>query len=733
MGNPLNDLLDLTKLQDLLANFQKLTGIGAAIVSPEGEIIVSSARPALCQKFYDMEGCDTGSCHLSRLTLLYPDGNAVLPATNVCSHGLWDAARLITVQSEQIGALLIGQVFCNEPDLGFYRSEAERLGFDTELFLQAVQDVPIVQEAQFKQAIEMMQTLTSMLADLAMSKLKAMEKEQIANQHAAQLIIENYRKRAQLKLYAMDTASCSDLLDTALEEALGLTDSSIGYIYEYDEDARLFTLYAWSQSVMPQCSIIQKQTVYQLDKTGLWGEAVRQRKAIITNDYITPSTLKKGCPEGHVPLVRHMNLPIFKKGRIVAVIGVGNKLTDYTDEDVRHLELFINGVWNLVERKKGEDELLVAKELAEQSSKMKTELLANLSHELRTPLNGVIGGVQLLRFTELSEEQDEFLGIVEEAAANELTLVNNLLELVKLEVEGVQLEHAPFSLRQCIEEVVQVHEWTATSKEIVLQTQLPVDLPPKLIGDKVRIRQILHSLLGNAVKFTSKGSVTLGLAFEKGEDQQIHAHLSVTDTGIGIEPEKLERIFQQFIQSDMSNTREFGGLGLGLTICQRLASVMGGQIRVESRLGEGSTFILELLLELPAPELPATAGKQSLTILLVEDDHLSAMTGNALLSRLGHQVVTANNGEDAVKLCERKNFDLVLMDIHMPVMDGFEALQEIRKQEQKRGKPRIPVIAQTGYARWNYHESFLSAEFDGFIAKPLLREELEHALAGYCL
>jgi signal transduction histidine kinase len=367
---------------------------------------------------------------------------------------------------------------------------------------------------------------------------------------------------------------------------------------------------------MPQCNIIQKQTLYELDKTGLWGEAVRQRKAIITNDYVAPNLHKKGYPEGHVPLVRHMNLPIFKKGRIVAVIGVGNKPTDYTDEDVRHLELFMSAVWNLVERKKAEDELLVAKELAEQSSKMKTELLANLSHELRTPLNGVIGGIQLLRFTELSEEQDEFLGLVEEAAANELTLVNNLLELVKLEADGIQLEHAPFSLHQCIKEVVQVHEWTATSKGIVLQTQLPVDLPTQLMGDKVRIRQILNSLLGNAVKFTAKGCVTLSFSFTKEEDQQIKVCFSVADTGIGIEPEKLERIFEQFIQSDMSNTRAFGGLGLGLTICQRLASVMGGQIRVESRLGEGSTFVLELPLELPTAALPSTAGKQSLYILL---------------------------------------------------------------------------------------------------------------------
>jgi ligand-binding sensor protein len=244
MAYELSELLDFTRLQELLDNFHKLTGIGAGIVSTEGNIVVSSARPALCQQFYDAEKCDTSSCHLSRLSLLCPGNKAVLPATNICLHGLWDAARPIIVQGEQIGALLIGQVFCKEPDLGFYRSEAEQFGFNTELFLQAVQDVPIVKEVRFNQATELMYTLTTMLADLAMSKLKAMEKEQIANQHAERFIMESRRKRAQLKLYAMDTASCSDLLDTALEEALTLGDSSIGYIYEYDEDTRLFTLYA---------------------------------------------------------------------------------------------------------------------------------------------------------------------------------------------------------------------------------------------------------------------------------------------------------------------------------------------------------------------------------------------------------------------------------------------------------------------------------------------------------
>lgn len=544
----------------------------------------------------------------------------------------------------------------------------------------------------------------------------------------AQVLQDNRRQQAQLRLYELEASSCSDLLDAALAEALELTESGIGYIYQYDETSRLFTLYAWSSGVLPACSIMEKQTVYELDKTGLWGEAVRQRRAIVTNDYTAPNPHKKGYPEGHVPLKRHLNLPILRDKQIVAVVGVGNKEQPYTESDVRQLELLLHTAWSLVERCKGREELVVARKAAEESSRLKSQLLANLSHELRTPLNGIIGGAQLLRCTELTAEQDGYLQMLEGASSGELTLINNLLELVRMETEEITLRKAPFSLRRCCAEAVQVQEFAAQAKGLVIRQELPPDLPDELVGDRVRIMQMLQCLLGNAIKFTSEGSVTLRFSASTQEEPGGFTLLiAVQDTGVGIEPDKLEQIFELFTQSDMSNTRRFGGLGMGLTVCRRLAAAMGGRVWAESEPGRGSTFYLELPLALQQV-VGRSALKEHLTVILADDDHLSAMTTEVLLRKLGHTALVVSSGDGVLGAWKRFNPDLVLLSIQLPVMNGFDVLMEIRRQELEQGRERTPVVALVSYGRWDYHETFVSAEFDGLLAKPLLREELERVL-----
>lgn len=562
---------------------------------------------------------------------------------------------------------------------------------------------------------------------------RAQRELQMWNNSLQAKVMQDYRRQtAQLKLYEMDQVTCNDMLDAALEDTIALTGSSIGYIYQYDEDTQLFMLYAWSQSVMPECSIIHKQTVCELEKTGLWGEAVRKRMPIITNEYDAANPLKQGYPEGHVHLVRHLNLPIFRHQKIVAVVGVGNKPSDYTDDDVRQLELFLNATWNIVERIKAQEELQAARSVAEEASRMKSELLANISHELRTPLNGIIGGAQLLQFTDLTEEQQSYLQMIDESSANELALVNNLLELVRLESEGIVLENRAFGLQQLLDDTVKLYEGAARLKGIELLRGMGADCPEQVIGDRIRLQQILHCLLGNAIKFTDQGRVTLSLSCERTASDRLLARFSVQDTGVGIEPDKLERIFDLFVQSDMSNTRRFGGLGLGLAICRRLIDTLGGKIWAEGEPGNGSTFHVELLLELPDEVVGFPDRQRVLDILVAEDDPLSAKTTEGLLKKLGYTVKLALNGAEAVELWKRTQPDLLLMDIQMPVMSGFEALHQVRSLEQEMGRPRTFIVTQTAYTRWNCHDSFLSDGFDGFIAKPLLRDELEAAVVS-CL
>lgn len=238
----------------------------------------------------------------------------------------------------------------------------------------------------------------------------------------------------------------------------------------------------------------------------------------------------------------------------------------------------------------------VARLQAEASNRLKSELLANLSHELLTPINGIIGGSQLLRYTTLTDEQNEYLRMIDESSDRELVLINNLLELVAHETDGGPVEHALFSLQQCLDNAMDIHADSARTKGLALFTELPLDLSGEVRGDGRRLGQVLGALVGNAVKFTEQGTVLVRVMCHQREQNRLIVRFSVIDTGIGIEPDKLETIFEPFIQSDMSYTRQHGGLGLGLTICQRHVQIMGGRIWAESSLGLGSSFHVEVPL-----------------------------------------------------------------------------------------------------------------------------------------
>ncbi len=728
------ELLDSAGVKDLLDSFYELTGISVAVVDLDGGILFSSTRPLLCTQFYEGLAGVANSCRLSRAFRQNPEIVTDSYHKRHCIHGLLDAFEPLIISGERHGGLMIGQVFSEQPDLEFYRNEAVRCGFDVNRFLEAILSVPVVDMKHFDRAVSHLVSLTTLLAKEAMARLDAQKSEQLIAEHYAWVVKESERKQSKLQLYRTEYQSRNDLLDAALQKALVCTESSIGYIYHYDEATRLLILCAWSKGVMPECAILKKQTVYELDKTGLWGEAVRQRKPIITNSYAADNPWKKGLPEGHVPLVRHLNLPIILDEQIVAVVGVGNKKTDYTVDDVRHLELFMHDVWNMLERRRILDELLKAKEFAEESSRTQTNLLNNLSHELRTPLNGIIGGVQLLQMTELSSEQAEYLAMIEETSASELALVNNLLELVNLECCDTQLATLPFSLDECIDEVLQNNQPLALQKGLHVLKELPMDLPVEVSGDRVRLRQILHLLINNAIKFTESGTISIRYSIHPMKDSSCVLDLRIKDTGIGIEEGKLEQIFELFMQSDMSNTRRFGGLGLGLSICKRLASVMGGRIWCESTPGEGSTFVVELPFGMCNYESRLPQGtSRPLYVLVADDDYIATQVAERMLKKSGHHVTIAENGNEAVEKWKRLRVDLILMDISMPGMNGFEALQRIRELELELGRHRVPVIGITCYAHCDYQEEFLHADFDGYLQKPLNMKELERAIEGFCL
>ncbi len=524
------------------------------------------------------------------------------------------------------------------------------------------------------------------------------------------------------------TDSYQELLDYALKEAITLTESKIGYIYFYSEEKEQFELHSWSDEAMKQCQVMDVQTVYDLNATGCWGEAVRQRKAFIVNEYSKENPYVRGIPEGHVELEKFLTIPVFSDDVIVAVVGVANKEQDYDQQDIDQLTLLMDSVWSIVARQKAFIEIQSAKVLAEKANRAKSDFLANMSHELRTPMNGILGMMSLIDDDSIDPRQLAFINMARESANHLLYLIEDMLELSRIDIGKITLRPEKFDIVELVSDLLSTLKIRAEEKGLSFVFEYSkgtVDY----YGDKHRITQILVNLLTNAIKYSQKGTIYIKIMLEK------NLVISVKDEGIGIPANRIDEIFEPFHQLEDPYTKEHAGIGAGLAIVKNLLDLIGGEIAVHSSVDEGSEFIVSLpIRETPVLEKSKLKSRirkhkdskiKKLTILVVEDEAINRIYVRSILENSEFTVLEAGNGLEAVDMVERHKPDCVLMDIGLPVLNGIEATKQIKEKPDCK---EIPVIAVTAHALQEDRERIYKSGVSNVVVKPYAEKNLIDAI-----
>lgn len=673
MKKKILSLIDFQRVNTLLEGFNQSTGFVTAILDLDGNILSKSGWRGACVDFHRNHPFSCQQCILSDTVLSAQLQEGKRYHYYKCLNGLVDVAVPIIIKGEHIANLFTGQFFFEKPDLAFFRKQALAYGFNETEYMKAINEVPVISEDKVKTTIEFLLDMTELISDITFQKMELMELNEA-------LIISEERNRLVLE-NSMDAI---------------LLTSPDGKIISANQSA----------------CIMFNRTEEEICCEG--------RNGLVDNDdprlkILLDERDRTGRAKGELTMIR-------KDGSKFPVELSTSVFPDHTGS-LRSSMI----IRDITERKITEAQLIISKEKAEESDRLKTAFLQNMSHEIRTPMNAIMGFSGLLKHNfDNREKLEQFANIINQRSNDLLDIINDILDIAKIESGQLQVNIEECNINDLFTELQLIftgYQNRSGKQHIRLDFQ-KYSGPDIIFTDRVKLKQILINLISNAIKFTEEGSVIAGCRRIDGNDDLV---FYVCDTGIGIPLEKQKFIFERFAQLNQNPGKLSGGTGLGLPIAKGLVNLLGGKISVDSGPGKGSAFSFTIASHSGQPgsqkktvtqtaEVKEITGK---TILIVEDDLFNAGYLNEVLSGIGFKTIHASTGEQAVEISKNHPVDLILMDIRLPDIDGYESARRILRE-----KPQLKIIAQTAYAFSDEKEKAFNAGCIDYVSKPTKQDIL---------